>query len=232
MSSTVAGRAAKKRARRSAATAVVAVSQKARKSKRAKGGPSVGLSTVQAVRGQITSAELTEAIRSAFTEAVPNRRWRWLAFNGTAAAAGHGLIALGAGNGRGLEPVMGAVMLSIPACGAFVVTLCAGHAAYRVAKPLRGILGPFAPLAPIGAAIGGAVWGQGTGPLIADFLAWSAPWSTLFAPLTVAGAAGGLCWLLLDSRSAGWRLPLRWLARIPLATVVLSSLLYAPGVLL
>ncbi|MCY0954142.1 hypothetical protein [Streptomyces sp. H27-S2] len=231
MSSTVAGRAAKRRARRVAGTGAAA-SRKVRKSERAAKGRSLGRSTVRAVRGQMSPAELAEAIREAFAETVPNGRWRWLGFNGTAAAAGHGLIALGTGNVRGLEPVMGAVMLSLPACGAFVVTLGAAYGAYRVAKPLRGLLGPFAPLAPLGAGLGAAFWGQGTGPLIAEFLAWSAPWSTLFAPLTVAGAAGGLCWLLLDSRSAGRRLPLRWLARIPLATVVLSSLLYAPGALL
>ncbi|MER5871945.1 hypothetical protein [Streptomyces sp. NPDC002044] len=232
MSSTVTGRAAKKRARRAAGTGAAAASRKVRKSERAAKGRSLGRSTVRAVRGQISPAELAEAIRSAFTESVPNGRWRWLAFNGTAAVAGHGLIALGTGNARGLEPVMGAVMLSLPPCGAFVVTLGAAYGAYRVARPLRGLLGPFAALAPLGAAIGAVFWGQGTGPLIAEFLAWSAPWSTLFAPLTVAGAAGGLCWLLLDSRSAGRRLPLRWLARIPLVTVVLSSLLYAPGALL
>lgn len=51
-------------------------------------------------------------------------------------------------------------------------------------------------------------------------------------PLAIAGAFGAVCWLYLERHAAGWTAPLRWAARVPLATVTVSSLLYAPGALL
>lgn len=230
---TAAVRRTKKKARLAPAP-IPAQAKKSRKSKKGKKPEKIrlGAATLAALRGQTTPAALAGEVEAAVVTAVSNPRLRWAAYNGTAALAGHLLLFAATGTLRGAEPAMGAVMLSIPNCTAFVITLAAGYGAYRIIRPFRWLLGPFAPVAPIGAAVGAAYWGQGTAPLVAEFLAWSAPWSVLFAPLIVAGGAGALCWTVLESRAAGWRRPFRWLARIPLATVVTSSLLYAPGALL
>lgn len=79
------------------------------------------------------------------------------------------------------------------------------------------------------AALGAASWGQGTAPLITDVMAAAEPWSSMLLPLIAAGALAGICWWALDSRSAAWRAPVRWAARIPLATLALGVGLYAPG---
>ncbi|MFD8417549.1 hypothetical protein ACFV2Q_38450 [Streptomyces sp. NPDC059650] len=231
-----AGTTAARRTKKKALLAAAAPAQ-AKKPKKPKKGKKpkkvqLGKATWAALRGQTPPSELVGEVEAAAVAAVSNPRLRWAAYNGSAALAGHLLLFPATGNMRGLESGVGAVMLSIPTCGAFVVTIGAAYAAYRIVKPLRGLLGPFAPLAPVGAGLGAAFWGQGTAELIADFLAWSAPWSVLLAPLIVAGGAGALCWTLLESRATGWRRPVRWLARIPLATVTVSSLLYAPGALL
>ncbi|MCB5182872.1 hypothetical protein [Streptomyces antimicrobicus] len=230
---TTAARRSKKQARLAAAP-LPTQPKKRGKAKKAKAPKKIklGAATLAALRGQTTPAALVADVEAATVAAVANPRLRWAAYNGSAALAGHALLFPATGTWRGFEPGMGAVMLALPNCGAFVVTIGASYIAYRVAKPFRGLLGPFAPVAPVAAGIGAAFWGQGTAEPIADFLAWSAPWSVLLAPLIVAGGAGALVWTLLESRAAGWRRPLRWLARIPLATVVTSALLYAPGALL
>ncbi|MCY0923210.1 hypothetical protein OS965_34600 [Streptomyces sp. H27-G5] len=231
---TAAARRTKRKARLAPAPIPAQAKKSRKKAKKAKKPEKVrlGAATLAALRGQTTPAELAGEVEAAVVTAVSNPRLRWAAYNGTAALAGHLLLFPATGTLRGAEPVMGAVMASIPNCTAFAITLVAGYGAYRITRPVKWLLGPFAPAAPIGAAVGAAYWGQGTAPLVAEFLAWSDPWSTLLAPLIVAGGAGALCWTLLESRAAGWSRPLRWLARIPLAAVITSSLLYAPGALL
>lgn len=228
---TTAARRTRRQARLAAAVPAQPKSKKAKKAKKQK-QVSLGSATLRALRGKSTRAELAGAVQAAAVEAVPNERLRWAAYNASAAAVGHVGIWAATGSVWAGAGLMSEVMLAIPNCAAFVITLGAGYVAYRIARPFKGLLGPFAPVAPIGAALGAAFWGQGTAPLVAEFLAWSAPWSTLLAPLIVAGGVGALCWSLLESRAAAWRRPVRWLARIPLATVVVSSLLYSPGALL
>ncbi|MFI8504848.1 hypothetical protein ACIGFK_41020 [Streptomyces sp. NPDC085524] len=159
-------------------------------------------------------------------------RWRWLAYNGGAAAVGHSLLWGVSGDAMAGATVMADINLSLAPVGTFALTCTAVYAGWKAGGLLRGLPG-FAGLAarPAG-ALGAAFWGQGTGPLITGFMAWSAPWSALLAPLAVAGAFGAVCWLYLERYAARWAPPLRWAARIPLATVTLSSLLYAPGALL
>ncbi|MFI5867264.1 hypothetical protein [Streptomyces sp. NPDC051546] len=225
---TVPARRRKKQARLAPAAVTPVKTKKGKKARKAE-RRSVVEATLAALRGQSTRAEVAGEVGAAVTEAVPNPRLRWAAYNASAAAIGHGALWGVTGSPWAGARLMSDVLLSIPNCGAFVVTVGAAYAAYKIAKPFKGLLG-F--LAPVGAGIGAAFWGQGTAPQIAEFMAWSAPWSTLLAPLIVAGGVGFLCWLLLDSRAAERRALLRWLARIPLATVAVSSLVYTPGVLL
>lgn len=165
--------------------------------------------------------------------AVQPARWRWLAYNGGAAALGHSLLWGVSGDPMAGATVMADINLSLVPVATFTLTCTAAYAGWKAGGVLRGVLPGFAGLAVRpAAALGAAFWGQGSGPLITEFMAWSAPWSALLAPLAVAGAFGAVCWLYLERYATGWTAPLRWAARIPLATVILSSLLYAPGVLL
>ncbi|MEU4732934.1 hypothetical protein [Streptomyces sp. NPDC023588] len=227
-----AGTTAARRTKRQARLAAAVPARRAALKKRRTPKVALGRATLAALRGQTTTAQLAGEVGSAVVVAVPNVRLRWAAYNASAAAVGHAAIWGATGDVWAGAGLMSEVMLAIPACGAFVVTIGAAYGGYRVVRPVKGLLGPFAPVAPVGAGIGAAFWGQGTAEPIGDFLAWSAPWSDLLAPLIVAGGVGALCWLLLESRAAAWRRPFRWLARVPLATVVVSSLLYSPGALL
>ncbi|MEV6574830.1 hypothetical protein [Streptomyces sp. NPDC051577] len=128
--------------------------------------------------------------------------------------------------------LMSHVLIALPAYGAAVAALGTGYLAYRLAKPFTGLVGKYAPIGSFAAAAGGARWGEDSEPLIADALAWSAPWSVLIAPLLVAGAAGCGVWWLVERRAADWHSVGRWPVRIPLATLIVSALLYSPGALL
>ncbi|MFF4013323.1 hypothetical protein [Streptomyces sp. NPDC001717] len=164
--------------------------------------------------------------------AVQPSRWRWLAYNGGAAAVGHCLLWGVAGDPMAGATVMADINLSLVPVATFTLTCTAAYAGWKAGGVLRGLPGLAGLAARPAGALGAAFWGQGTGHLVTEFMSWSAPWSALLAPLAVAGAVGSVCWLYLERHSAGWTAPLRWAARIPLATVVLSSLLYAPGALL
>ncbi|MFI1154990.1 hypothetical protein [Streptomyces sp. NPDC020817] len=172
------------------------------------------------------------AAAAAVRVAVQPSRWRWLAYNGAAAAVGHCLLWGVSGDSMAGATVMADINLSLVPVAAFTLTCSAAYVGWKAGGLLRGLPGFVGLAARPAAALGAAFWGQGSGPLISEFMAWSAPWSALLAPLAVAGAFGSVCWLYLERHAAGWTAPLRWAARIPLATVVLSSLLYAPGALL
>ncbi|MFE9259145.1 hypothetical protein [Streptomyces sp. NPDC006879] len=170
-------------------------------------------------------------VRQAWTEAVPNPRLRWAAFNASAAAAGLGLVTLATGDPRAGAGLLGDLVVSLVPVGRFVVTVGAAVAAGYVGYKFRGLLGPFRAYACPAAALGAAFWGQGSDDMIGAFLARFAPWPVLLAPLAIAGAAGYGAWALLDRKAADQGLLLRWLARIPLATLTVSALIYAPGAL-
>ncbi|XQC77878.1 hypothetical protein ACN6AT_39375 (plasmid) [Streptomyces sp. JL4002] len=159
-------------------------------------------------------------------------RWRWAAYNGGAAAVGHGLLWGVSGDPMAGAVLMADINLSLVPVATFTLTCTAAWAGWKAGRLLRWLPGLTGLAVRPVAAAGGALWGQGAGPLITDFMAWSAPWSALLAPLAVAGAFGAVCWLYLERHAAGWAHPLRWASRIPLATVTVSSLLYAPGALL
>ncbi|MFE2857808.1 hypothetical protein ACFXJO_42650 [Streptomyces lavendulae] len=187
--------------------------------------------TIQALTGRLGRAQVVAGITSAATAVVPmdSKGRRWLVYNGSAALAGHGAIWLATGNVMGAEPLMAAAVHSVPSCGAFVITCAGAYAAWKAAGVLRGLPGLLGLAARPAAALGAASWGQGTAPLITDVMAATAPWSSMLLPLIAAGALAGVCWWALDSRSAAWRPPVRWAARIPLATLALGVGLYAPG---
>ncbi|MFC9825271.1 hypothetical protein ACFWG6_28810 [Streptomyces erythrochromogenes] len=163
---------------------------------------------------------------------VQNSRWRWLAYNGTAAAAGHCLVWGVTGDLMAGAGFMGRAMASLVPLGVTVAVAVATYGGWKAGGMLRGLPGPAGLAARPALAVGGALWAQGTGPLITDGMAALAPWPVLLAPLAVASAFGAVCWLYLERHAANWSRPLRWAARIPLATVVLSSALYSPGALL
>ncbi|MGH8918019.1 MAG: hypothetical protein ACRD0H_06725 [Actinomycetes bacterium] len=189
--------------------------------------------TIAAVTGRLGRAQVTAGITSAATALVPqdSKGRRWFVYNGSAALAGHGALWFATGSAWGAEPLMAAAVQpgSVANCGAFLITGAGAYAAWKAAGVLRGLPGLLGLAARPAAALGAALWGQGTAPLITDVMAATEPWSSMLLPLIAAGALAGICWWALDSRSAAWRAPVRWAARIPLATLALGVALYAPG---
>ncbi|MFE9222386.1 hypothetical protein ACFYN3_39565 [Streptomyces lavendulae] len=189
--------------------------------------------TIAAVTGRLGRAQVVAGITSAATALVPvdSKGRRWLVYNGSAALTGHGALWLATGNPMGAEPLMAAAVQpgSVANCGAFALTCAVAYGGWKVGGFLRGLPGLLGFAARPAAALGAASWGQGTAPLITDVMAATAPWSTMLLPLIAAGALAGICWWALDSRSAAWQPPVRWAARIPLATLALGVGLYAPG---
>ncbi|MFE1545836.1 hypothetical protein ACFW61_36010 [Streptomyces microflavus] len=164
----------------------------------------------------------------------PNPRLRWLLFNGGAAAAGHLAVWSLAGDPMAGVDLMARMTVSVPQLAAAGLTVGAVYGGWRAGGLLKGLPGLFGmAVRPLG-ALGAALWGQGTAPLVRDVLDTIEPWGTLLSPLLAAGPLAAACWYGLDRRAAAAHLtrPARWVLRIPLATVVASSLLYAPGALL
>ncbi|MGW6865882.1 hypothetical protein [Streptomyces sp. NPDC054901] len=155
-----------------------------------------------------------------------------MAYNGGAAVVGHSLLWAAAGDPMAGAEFMGRAMTSLVPLGVTVAVSGGAFVGWKAGGLLRGLPGVAGLAAQPAGALGAALWAQGTGPLIADGMAALAPWPVLLAPLVIAGGFGAVCWLYLERHATGWTRPLRWASRIPLATVVLSSLLYAPGALL
>ncbi|MFG2137084.1 hypothetical protein [Streptomyces sp. NPDC048650] len=172
-----------------------------------------------------------EAEAEAEATTAPTNRLRWLAFNAAAAAAGHLAIWSVTGDPMGGAHLVARMSASIPQLGRFALTGVAAWAGWKAARLVRLHRLPGGPALCTAAALGAASWGQGTAPLIADVMTITHPWSTLLAPLLAVAPLGAACWWLLDRNASNFWPPLRWVARIPLATVVLSSALYAPGAL-
>lgn len=165
---------------------------------------------------------------------ISDPRLRWAAFNGGAAAAGHLVIWSVTGDPMAGADYMGHLTMSVPELAATAITGGALVAGWRGAAMvhlhrLPGVLGLAARPA---AALAAALWGQGTAPVIRDAMYAVEPWGTLLAPLLAAGPVAAACWWGLDRRARQQPLAVRWLARVPLATVTASALLYAPGVAL
>lgn len=163
---------------------------------------------------------------------VSNPRLRWLAFNAGAAGAGHLAVWAVAGDPLAGVDLMARMTISVPQLAAAGLTLVAAYGGWRAGALLKGLPGRFGLAArPLGALVA-ALWGQGTAPLVRDALDVIEPWGTLLSPLLAVGPVAAACWYGLDRPAARLVPPVRWALRIPLATVVVSSLLYAPGALL
>ncbi|RPK77864.1 hypothetical protein [Streptomyces sp. ADI98-10] len=205
--------------------------------------PPVELPTVDKVDKAGVRARLRRTKRAAAPAAVPaaavpagpNPRWRWLCFNGGAAGAGHLALWSLTGDPMAGADLMGRMTLSVPQLAAAGLAVGAAYGGWKAA----GYLSPLLPARlalvarPVAAVVGG-LWGQGTAPLVRDVLDAVEPWGTLLSPLLAVAPIAAACWYGIDRRAAAAHLirPVRWALRIPLATVVASSLLYTPGALL
>ncbi|MEU6213084.1 hypothetical protein ABZ891_24710 [Streptomyces sp. NPDC047023] len=231
------GKAARSRKRKemhstSAAPAAVVVAPSSRWAWLRGGGAPAAAVAGKATRSKKRQKHSKGAPAPAVAVAVQPSRWRWLAYNGGAAAVGHSLLWAAADDPMAGAEFMGRVMTSLVSLGVTVAVVGGAYVGWKAGGLLKGLPGVAGLAARPAGALGAALWAQGTGPLISDGMAALAPWPVLLAPLAVAGAFGAVCWLYLERHAAGWAAPLRWAARIPLATVTLSSLLYTPGALL
>ncbi|MFD7868100.1 hypothetical protein [Streptomyces sp. NPDC059783] len=162
----------------------------------------------------------------------PNQRLRWLAYNGMAGTAGS--VALWSLTGDPMEgaALVGQMSASVPQMTAAGLALGAAYVGWRAGGLLSLLLPVPAVVGRAVAATAAALWGAGTAPLLADVLAESGPWGALLSPALATAPLAAAVWHGLDRRAAGLAPPVRWAARIPLATLTLSALLYAPGALL
>ncbi|MFB8107680.1 hypothetical protein ACFC3O_33590 [Streptomyces sp. NPDC056007] len=190
--------------------------------------------TSSGARARLRRAKRAPAVPAA--GAVPvrerNPRLRWLAFNGAAAGAGHLAIWSVTGDPMAGAELMGRMTVSVPQLAAAGLTIGAAYGGWKAGGYLTGLPGRLGLVARPLAAVVGGLWGQGTAPLVRDVLDAVEPWGTLLSPLLAVAPLAAACWYGLDRRAARLTRPVRWALRIPLATVVVSSLLYAPGVLL
>lgn len=188
----------------------------------------------------VPAAPAAPAAEAAAAPAIPrvsNPRWRWLAFNGGAAGAGHLALWSLTGDPMAGAELMGRMTVSVPQLAAAGLAVGAAYGGWKAAGYLSGLslvpdrLALYA--RPVAAVVGG-LWGQGTAPLVRDVLDTIEPWGTLLSPLLAVAPIAAACWYGIDRRAAAAHLirPVRWALRIPLATVVASSLLYTPGALL
>ncbi|MFG2631066.1 hypothetical protein [Streptomyces sp. NPDC048473] len=194
----------------------------------------VAAAVVAGVAAGVAAGAAPETAGTVTVPREPNPRWRWLLYNGGAAAAGHLALWSLAGDPMAGAHYMARMTASVPQLAAAGLTLVAAYGGWRVAGLIKGLPGlPGLAVRPLG-ALGAALWGAGSAPLVQTALDAIEPWGTLLSPLLAAGPLAAACWYGLDRRAAHARLirPVRWLARIPLATVVVSSLLYTPGALL
>ncbi|MFB7957513.1 hypothetical protein [Streptomyces sp. NPDC056045] len=167
-------------------------------------------------------------------EPEPKDRWRWLLYNGTAAAAGHLTVWAVAGDPMAGAHYVARMAVSVPQVTAAALTVGAAYVGWRAGGLLKGLPGPVGLVArPVG-ALGAALWGSGSAPLVQTGLDSLGSWGTLLSPLLAVAPLTAACWYGPDRMAARAHLirPVRWLARVPVATVVVSSLLYTSGALL
>ncbi|MFD9781904.1 hypothetical protein ACFWZS_34110 [[Kitasatospora] papulosa] len=182
----------------------------------------------------------TTAAAAAPTTTTPtkgrNPRLRWALYNGAAAGAGHLTIWAVTGDPLAGVDLMARMTISVPQLAAAGLTLVAAYAGWKATAlvQLHRLPGLFGLAARPAGALVAALWGQGTAPLVRDALNTIEPWGTALSPLLAVGPVAAACWYGLDRRAAAAHLvpPVRWVLRIPLATVVVSSLIYGPGAVL
>ncbi|WP_231905028.1 MULTISPECIES: hypothetical protein [Streptomycetaceae] len=138
----------------------------------------------------------------------------------------------------GIEPFLGQVLpmagRNATAVVGLALAMAGATAAWKIAgRPSVAAVLP-APRASRVLLTAGAAWLARTcAPYPVAWLAQhGASWGFGPAPtsllLTATGLCGGLWWLTVP-RTRRWWWPLRWVARIPLASALLATALYAPG---
>ncbi|UJV42952.1 hypothetical protein CVT30_26695 [Streptomyces sp. AMCC400023] len=170
------------------------------------------------------------SVRIVIGSAVEDRSARVIMFNLTAGGVGYGL---------GLVDLLGGFLPAAEhgATGMFsLFTAAAGAAgAWYVTRPasIQALL-PVPPLSRTVIAAGAAEIGRRFAPVPVDWLnamgeRWGLGSSAVSLLLTAGAMCGGLYWLI-DRRTRHWHWTARWLFRIPLASALLATGLYAPGV--
>ncbi|GGZ27795.1 hypothetical protein [Streptomyces nitrosporeus] len=198
--------------------------------------PAQGAKSTKAARTKAKKNKHTPPASPAVQGRERNPRIAWAVFNASAAGAGHLAVWAVAGDPMAGVDLMARMTFSVPQLAAAGLTVGAAYVGWKGAAlvHLHRLPGLFGLAARPAGAVAAALWGQGTAPLVRDVLDAVEPWGTLLSPLLAAGPVAAACWYGLDRRAAAAGLipPARWALRIPLATVVVSSLLYSPGALL
>ncbi|MEU1805854.1 hypothetical protein [Streptomyces sp. NPDC019937] len=158
-----------------------------------------------------------------------DRELRVIAFNGVAAGVGYGV---------GLVPVFGQwlpaaeqaatgmVGLVLAASGAVATWKLTGHPAVRPILPYVSVSRTLI-------SVGAAELGRRLAPAAVAWInqngaQWGLGASAVSLLLTAGGMCGGLWWFA-DRRARAWHWTARLVVRIPLASALLATALYAPG---
>ncbi|MCX5285934.1 hypothetical protein [Streptomyces sp. NBC_00198] len=150
-------------------------------------------------------------------------------FTGSAAAVGYGF---------GLVQLLGVYLPVAEQAAVGMVSLLlavvGGWGAWRLfGRPEIGRIFPVPILARILATLGAAELCRRMAPAPVDWLNdHGQQWGLGASAVSLLLTAGGMCvglWWLIDSRVRHKSLLFRWLARIPLASALLATALYAPG---
>jgi hypothetical protein len=168
-------------------------------------------------------------VRNALAGAVEDNNARVIMFNLTAGGVGYGL---------GLVDTLGSFLPAAEngAVGMFSLFTAAAGAwcAVRYTRPsgVQRIL-PIPPLSRTVIAVGAAEIGRRMAPVPVEWLnAHGERWGLGPSAMSLLLTAGLMCggtWWVLDRRIRHWHWTARWLARIPLASALLATALYAPG---
>ncbi|MCX4458527.1 hypothetical protein OOK58_42195 [Streptomyces sp. NBC_01728] len=169
------------------------------------------------------------SVRKAAENAVDDRTARIIAFNLTAGGVGYGI---------GLVPLLGGFLPAAEHGALGMFSLCTAATGAYVAwwatrfPAVRKIL-PHPPVSRTIIIAGAAAIGRELAPIPVDWLnahgeRWGLGPSAMSLLLTAGGMCGGLWWLI-DRRARSWHWLARWVVRIPLASALLATALYAPG---
>lgn len=178
---------------------------------------------------KVPENEKRTGVRKAAEAAADDRTMRMIMFNLSAGGVGYGI---------GLVPLLGDFLPAAEhgAIGMFQLTtaVAGGYAAWWCTRysAVRHIL-PVPPLSRAVIMAGAAEIGRRLAPLPVVWLnqhgqRWGLGPSAISLLLTTGSMCGGLYWLF-DRRTRSWHWLGRWIFRIPLASALLATALYAPG---
>lgn len=171
------------------------------------------------------------AVRQVAESAADDRTARVIIFN---------LSAGGVGYVAGLVPLFGSFLPAAEhgATGMFELLIAAAGAygAWWVTRfpAVRAVFKEKTPMLRVAAIAVAATVGSGLAPVPVAWLnahgeKFGLGPSAISLLLTAGSMCGGLWWLI-DRRTRAWHWTARWLFRIPLASALLATALYAPGI--